>query len=209
MGDFNTYLQTLLDTENVKHPKHWPRLPHSTTPTLIDLYRKDHPEAKHWTRPANPRLHSKTRFDHILTSPAVHPTFKPFNTYIDSNNSTTDHRPVSTTIAIPNNLLNIYHIPQSTSHYRPLNGNEKSHLTSILQPLDTWVSNYNSTLSDLSLNDIVPITDFIFSQLVTAYKRITLQAHAHKPTGIEIKFNEQALKPNTQNGLNKQSLTTI
>ena len=55
----------------------------------------------------------------------------------------------------------------------------------------------------------MPITDFIFSQLVTAYKRVTLQAHAHKPTGIEKKFNEQALKLNTQKGLNKQSLTTL
>ena len=165
MGDFSTYLQPLLDTENVKHPKHWPWLDsqvhppsHSTTPTLIDLYRKDHPEANHWTTPANPRLHSQTRIDLILTSPAFQSNFQPFNTYIDSNNSTTDHRPVSTTIAIPNNPLNIYHIPQSTIHYRPLNKNEKSHLTSILQPLDTWVSNYNSTLSDLSLDDIVPIT---------------------------------------------------
>ena len=216
LGDFNTYLQPLLDTEKVKHPKHWPWLhnqvhppSHSTTPTLIDLYRKDHPEAKHRTRPANPRLHSQTHIDLILTSPAFHSNFKPFNTYIDSNNSTTDHRPVSTTIAIPNNPLNIYHIPQSTIQYHLLNKNEKSHLTSILQPLDTWVFNYDSTLSDLSLNDIVPITDFIFSQLVTAYKRVTLQAHAHKPTGIEKKINEQALKLNTQKRLNKRSLTTL
>ena len=55
----------------------------------------------------------------------------------------------------------------------------------------------------------MPITDFIFFQLVTAYKRVTLQAHAHKPTEIEKKFNEQALKLNTQKGLNKQSLTTL
>ena len=143
--------------------------------------------------PANPRLHSQTHIDLILTSQAFHSNFKPSNPSIDSNNSTSDHRPVSTTIAIPNNPLNIYHIPQSTIHYRPLNKNEKSHLTSILQPLDTWVSDYNSTLSNLSLNDMVPITDFIFSLLVTAYKRVTLQAHAHKPTGIEEKFNEQAL----------------
>ena len=216
LGDFNTYLQPLLDTENVKHPKHWPWLhnqvhppSHSTTPTLIDLYRKDHPEAKQWTRPTNPLLHSQTRIDLILSSPAFHTICKPFNTYIDSNNSTTDHRPVSTAIAIPNNPLNIYHIPQSTIHHRPLNKNEKAHLTSLLQPLDTWVSSYNSIWNNLALDNIVSITDFIFSQLVTAYKRVTLQAHAHKPTGIEKKLNEQALKLNTQKGLNKQSLTTL
>ena len=160
----------------------------------------------------DPQTHDSTHkhaSTSTFTSPAFHSNFEPFNTDIDSNNSTTDHRPVSTTIAIPNNPLNIYHNPQSTIHYRPLNKNGKSHLTSILQPLDTRVSNYNSTPSDLSLNDIVPITDFIFSQLVTAYKRVTLQAHAHKPTGIEKKFNEQALKLNTQEGLNKQSLTTL
>ena len=147
LGDFNTYLQPLLNTKNVKHPKHWPwvhnevRPPyHSTTPTLIHLYRKDHPEAKQWTGPTDPRLHSQTRIDLILSSPAFHTIFKPFNTYIDSNNSTTDHRPVSTAKAIPNNPLNIYHIPQSTIHYRPLNKNEKAHLTSLLQPLDTCVS---------------------------------------------------------------------
>ena len=189
LGNFNTYLQPLLDTKNVKHLKHWPWLhnqplppSHSTTPTLVNLYRKDHPEAKQWTRPTNPRLHSQTRIDLILSSLAFHTIFKPFNTYIDRNNSTTDHRPVSTAIAIPNNPLNIYHIPQSTIHYRPLNKNERAHLTSLLQPLDTWGSSYNSIWNNLALNNIVPITDFFFFQLVTAYKRVTLQAHAHKPT---------------------------
>ena len=55
----------------------------------------------------------------------------------------------------------------------------------------------------------MPITDFIFSRLVNAWERVTLQPHAHKPTGIEKKFNEQALKLNKQKELNKQSLTTL
>ena len=109
-----------------------------------------------------------------------------------------------TAIAIPNNPLNIYHIPESTIHYRPLNKNKKVHANSLLQPLDTWVSSYNSVWNHLALDNIVPITDFIFSQVVTAYKGVTLGALAHKQTGIEKKLNEQALKLNTQKGLNKK-----
>ena len=198
LGDVNTYPQPLLDTKNVKHPKHWPWLhnqvhppSHSTTPIVIDLYRKRHPEAKQWTRPTNPRLHSQTRIHRILSSPAFHTIFKPVNTYIDSNNSTTHHGPASTAIDIPNNPLNIYHIPQSTIHYRPLNKNEKAHLTSPLQPLDDWVSSYNSIWRNLALDNIVLFTNLFFCQLVTAYKRVTLQAHVHKPIGIKKKLTNK------------------
>ena len=60
LGDVNRYIQPSLDTANVKRNKYWPWLHNqvhttkpTTTPTLIDLYRKDHPETKPWTHPAN------------------------------------------------------------------------------------------------------------------------------------------------------------
>ena len=121
LGDFNTYLQPSLDTANIKHNKYWPWLHDkvhptnpTTTPTLIDLYRKDHPETKQWTRPANKQLPSHTHIDLILSSPLSNTIFKPFNTFIDIHNDTSDHRPVSTSIAIPTNPINIYNIPHNS-----------------------------------------------------------------------------------------------
>ena len=78
----------------------------------------------------------------------------------------------------------------------------------LLQPQDTSVSSYNSILNNLALKDIVLITDFNFSQLITAYKRVSLQAHTHKRTGIETQFYQQALNLNTKKKLKKPSLAT-
>ena len=151
--DFNTYLQPSLDTANVKHNKYWPWLHNqvhptnpTTTPTLIDLYRKDHRETKQWTSPANKRLPSHTRIDLILSSPSSNTIFKPFNTFIDTHNNISDHRPVSTSIAIPTNPINIYNIPHNSIHYRPLNKEEKSHFTSLSKPLNDWLSKYHDTI---------------------------------------------------------------
>ena len=56
----------------------------------------------------------------------------------------------------------------------------------------------------------MPITNFILSQLVTTYKRVSLQAHAHKPTGYESKIRQKQIhKLNTQKKLNKPSFTTL
>ena len=153
LGDFNTYLQPSLDTANIKHNKYWPWLHNqvhptnpATTPTLIDLYRKDHPETKQWTRPANKRLPSHTCIDLILSSPSSKTIFKPFNTFIDIHNDISDHRPVSTSTAIPTNPINIYNIPHNSIHYRPLSKEEKSHFTSLSKPLNDWLSKHHDTL---------------------------------------------------------------
>ena len=174
LGDFNTYLQPFLDTANVKHNKYWPWL-HSqvhptiptTTPTLIDLYRKDHPETKQWTRPANKRLPSHTRIDLILSSPSSNTIFKPFNTFIDSHNDISDHRPVSTSIAIPTTPINICNIPHNSVHYRPLSKEEKSDFTSLSRPLTDWLSKHHDTLIQQPIEQGIPLTDFLFTQLVT------------------------------------------
>ena len=195
LGDFNTYLQPSLDTANVKHNKYWPLL-HSqvhptnptTTPTLIDLYRKDHPETKQWTRPANTRLPSHTRIDLILSSPSSNTIFKPFNNFIDTHNDISDHRPVSTSIAIPTNSINIYNIPHNSIHYRPLNKEERSHFTSLSKPLNDWLSKYDDTVIQQPIEQLIPLTDFCLTQLVTTYKKVPHQAHDHKPTSVEKQF---------------------
>ena len=182
-GDFNTYLQPSLDTAGIKHNKYWPWLHNqvhpthpTTTPTLIDLYRKDHPETKQWTRPANKRLPSHTRIDLILSSPSSNTIFKPFNTFIDIHNDISDHRPVSTSIAIPTNPINIYNIPHNSIHYHPLSKEEKSHFTSLSKPLNDWLSKHHDTLFEQPIEQLIPLTDFLFTQLVTTYKKVTHQA---------------------------------
>ena len=195
LGDFNTYLQPSLDTANIKHNKYWPWLHDkvhpthpTTTPTLIDLYRKDHPETKQWTRPANKRLPSHTRIDLILSSPLSNTIFQLFNTFIDIHNEISDHRPVSTSIAIPTNPINIYNIPHNSIHYRPLSKEEKSHFTSLSKPLNDWLSKHHDTLFQQPVEQLIPLTDFLFTQLVTTYKKVTHQAHEHKPTSVEKQF---------------------
>ena len=195
LGDFNTYLQPSLDTANVKHNKYWPCLHNqvhptnpTTTPTLIDLYRKDHPETKQWTRPANKRLSSHTRIKLILSSPSSNTIFKPLNTFIDIHNDISDHRPVSTSIAIPTNPINIYNIQHNSIDYRPLNKEEKLHFTSLSKPLNDWLSKHHDTLIQQPIEQRTPLTDFLFTQLVTTYKKVTHQAHDHKPTSVEKQF---------------------
>ena len=195
LGDFNTYLQPSLDTANIKHNNYWhclhdqvhPTNP-TTTPTLIDLYRKDQPETKQWTRPANKRLPSHTRIDLILSSPSSNTIFKPFNTFIDIHNDISDHGPVSTSIAIPTNPINIYNIPHNSIHYRPLSKEEKSHFTSLSKPLNDWLSKHHDTLFQQPIEQLIPLTNFLFTQLVTTYKKVTHQAHEHKPTSVEKQF---------------------
>ena len=195
LGDFNTYLQPSLDTAKGKHNKYWhgvhnqvhPTNP-TTTPTVIDLYRKDHPETKQWTRPANKRLPSHTRIDLILSSPSSNTIFKPLNTFIDTHNDISDHRPVSTSIAFPTNPINIYNIPHKSIQYHPLTKEEKSHFTSLSKPLNDWLSKYHDTLIQQPIEQLIPLTDFLFTQLVTTYKKVTHQAQDHKPTSVEKQF---------------------
>ena len=195
LGDFNTYLQPSLDTANDKHNKYWPWLHNqvhptnpTTTPTLIDLYRKDNPETKQWTRPAKKRLPSHTRIDLILSSPSSRTIFKPSNTFIDTHNDISDHRPIFTFIAIPTSPINIYNIQHNYIRYRPLNKEEKSHFTSLSKPLNDWLSKYHDTLIQQPIEQLIPLTDFLFTQLVTTYKKVTHQTHDHKPTSVEKQF---------------------
>ena len=99
-----------------------------------------------------------------------------------------DHRPVSTSIAIPTNLINIYNIPHNSIHYRPLSKEEKSHFTSLSKPLNHWLPKHHDTLFQQPVEQLIPLTDFLFSQLVTTYKKVTHQAHDHKPTSVEKQF---------------------
>ena len=114
---------------------------------------------KQWTRPANKRLPSHTRIDLILSSPASNTIFKPFNTFIDIHNDISDHRPVSTSIAISTNLINIYNIPHNSIHYRPLSKEEKSHFTSLSKPLNDWLSKHHDTLFLQPVEQLIPLTD--------------------------------------------------
>ena len=214
LGDFNTYLQPSLDMANVKHKKYWPWLHNqvhptnpTTTPTLIELYCKDHPETKQWTRPANRRLPSDTRIDPILSSPSSNTIFKPFNTFIDIFIAT----PSFTSIAIPTNPINIYNIPHNSIHYRPLNKEEKSHFTSSSKPLNDWLSKHHYTLIQQPIEHLIPLTDFLFTQLVTTYKKVTHQAHDHKPTSVEKQFLDviKKLPSSASNAHKTKTLQTL
>ena len=114
--------------------------------------------------------------------------FQPFNTFIDIHNDISDHRPISTSIAIPTNLINIYNIPHNSIHYRPLNKEQKSYFTSLSKPLNDWLSKDHDTLIQQPIEQRIPLTDFLFTQLVTTHKKLTHQAHDHKPTSMEKQF---------------------
>ena len=138
---------------------------------------------------------SHTCIDLILSFPSSNTIFKPSNTFIDTHNNISDHRPVSTSIAIPTNPINIYNIPHNSVHYRPLNKEEKSHFTSLSKPLNDWLSKYHDTLIQQPIEQFIPLTDFLLAAL-DAYPNATV-AYTNKsddptvdtPSGAAITLN--------------------
>ena len=107
---------------------------------------------------------------------------------MDTTITTTDHHPVTTTINIPTNPLNIYHIPRAEIHYRPLNKSELNIFSNHLAPLNDWAKTHSADLLTTSTDTIVDITNNILNSLVNAYKKTSNQGHTHKPTKPEKDF---------------------
>ena len=82
-----------------------------------------------------------------------------------------------------------------TIHYRPLSKEEKSHFTSLSKPLNDWLSKHHDILFQQPVEQLIPLTDFLFTQLVTTYKKVTHQAHEHKPTSVEKQFLDAVNNP--------------
>ena len=59
---------------------------------------------------------------------------------------------------------------------------------SLSKPLNDWLSKHHDTLIQQPIEQLIPLNDFPFTQLVTTYKTVTHQAHDHKPTSVEKQF---------------------
>ena len=203
----NTHLQPHLDTDNIKHPKSWPWLydqlhppTPDTTPRLHDLFRSQNPHLRQWTRPRNKRLpDSQSRIDLIIASSSFISIFNPQNTFIHTTINNSDHYPVTSTINIPTNPLNIYDIPHADIYYRKLNKEEHSKFLQRLHSLDTWTQNNMTSILNSPIDELIDTTNNIPCSLVNSYKLVTNQHHSHKPTNIEKAFTHQLnnIQPST------------
>ena len=199
IGDMNTHLQPHLDTDNIKHPKSWPWLYNQlhppnpdTTPQLRDLFRSQNPR--------NKRLpDSDSRIDIIIASTSFISIFNPQNTFINTTINNTDHYPVTSTINIPTNPLNIYDIPHADIYYRKLNKEEHNKFLHRLHSLDTWTQNDMTSILNSPIDDLINTTNNVLCSLVNSYKLVTNQHHSHKPTTIEKAFTHQLnnIQPST------------
>ena len=112
---------TTLRHRQRQRPKFWPWLYNQvhppnpdTTPRLCDLFRSQNPYLRQWTRPCNKRLpDSQSRIDLILAFTSFISIFNPQNTFINTSINSSDHYPVTSTINIPTNPLNIYDDPHA------------------------------------------------------------------------------------------------
>ena len=147
-----------------------------TAPNIIDLFRARNPHTHQWTRPKNKRLlHSQSRIDLILPSIPFISTFNPPKTFIDISISSTDHHPVTSTINIPTNPLNLYHIPHAEIYYRPLGRQELQNFVKLLTPLNTWAETHATALLSTSTETIVNVLDSILASMVNAFKEVPHQ----------------------------------
>ena len=199
IGDMNTHLQPHLYTDNIKHPNFRPWLHDQlypsnpdTKPQLRDLFGSQNTHHRQWTRPRNRRLRdSQSRIDLIIASTSFISTFNPQNTFINTTMKNTDHYPVTSTINIPTNPLNIYDIPHADIYYRKLNKEEHNKLVHRLQSLDTWSHNNMTSILDSPIDHLINITNNVLSSLVNSYKLVTNQHHHHKPTKVEEALTHQ------------------
>ena len=101
------------------------------------------------------------------------------------------HYPVTSTINIPTDPLNIYDIPHADIYYRKLNKEEHNKFLQRLHSLDTWTQkNMNSNLTS-PIDDLINTTNNVLCSLVNSYKLVTNQHHSHKPTKIQKAFTHQ------------------
>ena len=108
----------------------------------MNFFRFQNPHLRQWTRPRNKRLpDSQSRIDLIIASSSFISIFNPQNTFINTTINNSDHYPVTSTINIPTNPLNIYDIPHADIYYRTLNKEEHSKFLQRLHSLDTWTQN--------------------------------------------------------------------
>ena len=207
IGDMNTQLQPHLDTDNIKHPKSWPWLYNQlhppnpdTTPQLHDPCGSQNPHLCQWTRPRNKRLpDSQSRIDLIIASTSFISIFNPQNTFINTTIINSDHYPVTSTINIPTNQLNIYDIPHADIYYRKVNKEKHNKFLQRLHSLDTWTQNNMTSILNSPLDDLINITNNVLCSLVNSYKLVINQHHSHKPTKVEKAFTHQLnnIQPST------------
>ena len=184
----NTHPQPHLDTDNIKHPNSWPWLYNqlhppnpNTTPQLHDLFRSQNPDLRQWTRPRNKHLpDSQSRVDLIIASTSFISVFNPQNTFTNTTINNSDHYPVTSTMNIPTNPLNIYDIPHEDIYYRKLNKEEHNKFLHRLHSLDTWTQNNMTSILN-SLNDnLINTTNNFLCSLVNSHKLVTNQLQSHK-----------------------------
>ena len=140
--------------------------------------------------------YSQSRVDLILASTPFISLFRPNSTHINHSFNVTNHRPVSTCIAVPNNPINIYNIPNSKIFYRALSKHQLIDFHNRLEPLNTWMHHHNTEVDSSPINELALLAMHTFSCLVKAYKLTTGQGHPHKPTSVENFFTSAILRPN-------------
>ena len=142
-------------------PRHWLRqATTSSPPSLGDTLCIVNPTSLAFTRYKTSHSRSQKRIDLLLASPTLL-THAPLpDCFIDRDNTSTDHHPVSAILDLPSPALPPR--PVQTV-FRRLNENEKDDLEARIQPWTSWAAQNKQALRSLPLDSLVPILERFFS----------------------------------------------
>ena len=195
LGDFNSHAQPHLDTQNIKHIKHWPWLQiqlfpkNITDASLIDHFRKENPDPTHFTRYVSSRLPNQSRIYLILTSHSFHTIFQPLNTHIHRNNFSSDHHPVSTYITLGTNPINIHHTSKPSIRFKSLTQDQCEQFSDLLAPINAWCKQHSDIPPDTDPDALTTTLNSLLSSITEAHRTVGQKQHSHKPTSLEESFS--------------------